>query len=96
MVRASRLDWQECITLHSRAQEDRNKHQSFRSAQQLLANNELKRGVKGEDESAKLFADNQREIEILASTIRANPALVDMERVESLSGVEVLRASLVT
>jgi hypothetical protein len=62
----------------------------------LLANNELKRGVKGEDESAKLFADNQREIEILASTIRTNPALVDMERVESLSGVEVLGASLVT
>ena len=62
----------------------------------MLANNELKRGVKGEDESAKLFADNQREIEILASTIRTNPALVDMERVESLSGVEVLGASLVT
>jgi hypothetical protein len=62
----------------------------------LLANNELKRGVKGEDESAKLFAENPREIEILASTIRTNPALVDMERVESLSGVEVLGASLVT
>jgi len=61
---------------------------------QWLASNELKRGVKGEDGSAKLFADNQREIAImsLANTIRINPNLVDMSRLES----QVLGAALVT
>ncbi len=62
-------------------------------SKEWLANKELKRDVKLTvgDGSPKLFAYDQREIEILAKTRRTNPTLVEMERVIS-ERVEVLRA----
>jgi hypothetical protein len=46
----------------------------------------LKRGVQRDDESDQLFVDNQEELELLANTFGSNSALVELIRVETMSG----------
>jgi hypothetical protein len=50
---------------------------------QWLAHKELKGGVQRDtDKSAKLFVDNQKELELLANTFRSNSTLIELSRIE--------------
>ena len=47
---------------------------------QWCAHKELERCVQRHDESAQLFVDNQKELELLASTFKSNSALIEANR----------------
>jgi hypothetical protein len=53
---------------------------------QWLTHGELKLGIQRDGESAQLFVNNQQELELLANTFRSNPTLMELSKVESMSG----------
>jgi hypothetical protein len=61
-----------------------------------LSPNKICVQIKRDDESAQLFVDTQKELELLPSTIRSNSVPIESIRVESMSGGEVLGATLIT
>jgi hypothetical protein len=64
-----------------------------------LLTKEFERGVQRDDESAQLFVNNQKELELLANTFRTTSALIELSRAESMRGGELgasLGAALIT
>ena len=55
----------------------------------------LKCEIKRDDEGAQSFVDNQRALELLANT-NSNLTLIEVSKMESMSGCEVLGATLIT
>jgi hypothetical protein len=62
---------------------------------QWLTHKELKCGITRDDEAAQSFVDNQRALELLLNTI-CNLTPIEVSKMESMSGGEVLRAAIIT